>query len=85
MTVAHRGRGDAPTGSGARAVDGAGIVLEQRAGKLALRALVAAQTMRGALDIVDADGARIEVRLRADNRDRRLAVGMTAYVLLPVS
>ncbi len=25
-----------------------------------------------------------EVRLRADNRDRRLAVGMTAYVLLPV-
>jgi multidrug resistance efflux pump len=26
-----------------------------------------------------------EVRLRADNRDRRLAVGMTAYVLLPVS
>jgi HlyD family secretion protein len=26
-----------------------------------------------------------EVRLRADNKDRRLAVGMTAYVLLPVS
>jgi len=26
-----------------------------------------------------------EVRLRVDNRDRRLAVGMTAYVLLPVS
>ncbi len=26
-----------------------------------------------------------EVRLRADNADRRLAVGMTAYVLLPVS
>ena len=25
-----------------------------------------------------------EVRLRADNKDRRLAVGMTAYVLLPV-
>ena len=25
-----------------------------------------------------------EVRLRVDNRDRRLAVGMTAYVLLPV-
>jgi HlyD family secretion protein len=25
-----------------------------------------------------------EVRLKADNRDRRLAVGMTAYVLLPV-
>jgi multidrug resistance efflux pump len=25
-----------------------------------------------------------EVRLRADNRNRRLAVGMTAYVLLPV-
>jgi HlyD family secretion protein len=25
-----------------------------------------------------------EVRLRADNHDRRLAVGMTAYVLLPV-
>src|SRR3954453_10611159 len=25
-----------------------------------------------------------EVRLRMDNRDRRLAVGMTAYVLLPV-
>ena len=24
-----------------------------------------------------------EVRLRVDNRDRRLAVGMTAYVLLP--
>jgi HlyD family secretion protein len=26
-----------------------------------------------------------EVRLKADNRDRRLAVGMTAYVLLPVA
>ena len=26
-----------------------------------------------------------EVRLRVDNRDRRLAVGMTAYVLLPVN
>jgi HlyD family secretion protein len=26
-----------------------------------------------------------EIRLRVDNRDRRLAVGMTAYVLLPVS
>ncbi len=25
-----------------------------------------------------------EVRLRTDNGDRRLAVGMTAYVLLPV-
>jgi len=25
-----------------------------------------------------------EVRLRVDNRQRRLAVGMTAYVLLPV-
>jgi multidrug resistance efflux pump len=25
-----------------------------------------------------------EIRLRADNRDRRLAVGMTAYVLLPL-
>jgi HlyD family secretion protein len=26
-----------------------------------------------------------EIRLRVDNRDRRLAVGMTAYVVLPVS
>jgi multidrug resistance efflux pump len=26
-----------------------------------------------------------EIRLRVDNRDRRLAVGMTAYVLLPAS
>jgi multidrug resistance efflux pump len=26
-----------------------------------------------------------EVRLRVDNRDRRLAVGMTAYVLMPAS
>jgi multidrug resistance efflux pump len=26
-----------------------------------------------------------EVRLRADNRDRRLALGMTAYVLLPLT
>jgi len=26
-----------------------------------------------------------EVRLRADNKDRRLAVGMTAYVLLPLN
>ena len=25
-----------------------------------------------------------EVRLRADNADRRLALGMTAYVLFPV-
>ena len=26
-----------------------------------------------------------EVRLRVDNSDRRLAVGMTAYVVLPIS
>ena len=26
-----------------------------------------------------------EIRMRADNRDRRLAVGMTAYVLLPMA
>jgi HlyD family secretion protein len=26
-----------------------------------------------------------EIRLRVDNHDRRLAVGMTAYVLLPVA
>jgi HlyD family secretion protein len=26
-----------------------------------------------------------EIRLRVDNRDRRLAVGMTAYVLLPLT
>jgi HlyD family secretion protein len=26
-----------------------------------------------------------EIRLRVDNSDRRLAVGMTAYVMLPVS
>ena len=26
----------------------------------------------------------IGYRLRVDNRDRRLAVGMTAYVLMPV-
>ena len=25
-----------------------------------------------------------EIRLRVDNKDRRLAVGMTAYVLLPL-
>jgi HlyD family secretion protein len=25
-----------------------------------------------------------EIRLRCDNRDRRLAVGMSAYVTLPV-
>jgi hypothetical protein len=25
------------------------------------------------------------VRLRMDNQDRRLAVGMTAYVVLPIS
>jgi multidrug resistance efflux pump len=31
------------------------------------------------------DVKTFEVRLRVDNRDRRLAVGMTAYVLLPVS
>jgi len=26
-----------------------------------------------------------EIRIRVDNSDRRLAVGMTAYVVLPVS
>jgi HlyD family secretion protein len=26
-----------------------------------------------------------ELRLRVDNRDRRLAIGMTAYVVLPLS
>jgi multidrug resistance efflux pump len=31
------------------------------------------------------DVKTFEIRLRVDNRDRRLAVGMTAYVLLPAS
>jgi HlyD family secretion protein len=30
------------------------------------------------------DVKTFEVRLRVDNRDRRLAIGMTAYVILPV-
>jgi HlyD family secretion protein len=30
------------------------------------------------------DVKTFEIRLRVDNHDRRLAVGMTAYVLLPL-
>jgi HlyD family secretion protein len=56
----------------------------EREGKVFYRGADAAFATQRDVSRTKRDIKTFEVRLRVDNRDRRLAVGMTAYVLLPV-
>ena len=58
---------------------------EERAGTVFYRGVEAAFATQRDVSRTKRDIKTFEIRLRVDNRDRRLAVGMTAYVLLPVS
>ena len=57
---------------------------EERQGTVFYRGVDAAFATQRDVSRTKRDIKTFEVRLRVDNRDRRLAVGMTAYVLLPV-
>jgi HlyD family secretion protein len=57
---------------------------EERPGKVIYRGVDASFATQRDVSRTKRDIKTFEVRLRADNRDRRLAVGMTAYVLLPL-
>jgi HlyD family secretion protein len=54
-------------------------------GKVFYRGVDAAFATQRDVSRTKRDIKTFEIRLRVDNRDRRLAVGMTAYVVLPVS
>jgi HlyD family secretion protein len=56
----------------------------EREGKVFYRAADASYATQRDVSRAKRDIKTFEVRLRVDNADRRLAVGMTAYVLLPV-
>jgi len=56
----------------------------ERSGTVFYRGLDAAYATQRDVSRTKRDIKTFEVRLRVDNRDRRLAVGMTAYVSLPV-
>ncbi len=56
----------------------------ERLGTVFYRGLDAAYATQRDVSRTKRDIKTFEVRLRLDNRDRRLAVGMTAYVSLPV-
>jgi HlyD family secretion protein len=56
----------------------------EREGTVFYRGVDAAFATQRDVSRTKRDIKTFEVRLRVDNRDRRLAVGMTAYVLLPV-
>jgi len=56
----------------------------EREGKVFYRAADASYATQRDVSRTKRDIKTFEVRLRVDNADRRLAVGMTAYVLLPV-
>ena len=58
---------------------------EEREGTVFYRGVEAAFATQRDVSRTKRDIKTFEIRLRADNGDRRLAVGMTAYVLLPVS
>lgn len=58
---------------------------QERRGTVFYRAVDAAFATERDVSRTKRDIKTFEVRLRLDNRDRRLAVGMTAYVLLPVA
>src|SRR5262252_1977007 len=57
---------------------------EERQGTVIFRGVDAGFATQRDVSRTKRDIKTFEVRLRADNADRRLAVGMTAYVLLPV-
>jgi HlyD family secretion protein len=54
-------------------------------GKVFYRGVDAAFATQRDVSRTKRDIKTFEVRLRVDNRDRRLAVGMTAYVVLPIT
>ncbi len=58
---------------------------EERQGTVFYRGVEAAYATQRDVSRTKRDIKTFEIRLRIDNRDRRLAVGMTAYVILPVS
>ncbi len=58
---------------------------EERTGTVFYRGVEAAYATQRDVSRTKRDIKTFEIRLRVDNKDRRLAVGMTAYVLLPVS
>jgi multidrug resistance efflux pump len=58
---------------------------EERQGTVFYRGVDAGFATQRDVSRTKRDIKTFEVRLRVDNHDRRLAVGMTAYVLLPVS
>jgi HlyD family secretion protein len=58
---------------------------EQRQGTIFYRSVDAGFATQRDVSRTKRDIKTFEIRLRVDNKDRRLAVGMTAYVLLPVS
>ncbi len=57
---------------------------EERPGKVFYRGADAAYATQRDVSRTKRDIKTFEIRLRVDNRDRRLALGMTAYVSLPV-
>jgi HlyD family secretion protein len=57
---------------------------EEREGRVFYRGADASFATQRDVSRTKRDIKTFEIRLRVDNRDRRLAVGMTAYVLLPV-
>ena len=57
---------------------------EERQGAVFYRGVDAGFATQRDVSRTKRDIKTFEIRLRVDNRDRRLAVGMTAYVLLPV-
>ncbi len=58
---------------------------EERPGTVFYRGVDAGFATQRDVSRTKRDIKTFEIRLRCDNRDRRLAVGMTAYVLLPLS
>jgi len=58
---------------------------EEREGVVFYRGIDAGFATQRDVSRTKRDIKTFEIRLRVDNKDRRLAVGMTAYVLLPVS
>jgi HlyD family secretion protein len=58
---------------------------EEREGTVFYRGVEAAFATQRDVSRTKRDIKTFEIRLRVDNRDRKLAVGMTAYVLLPAS
>ena len=58
---------------------------DERTGTVFYRAVDAGFATQRDVSRTKRDIRTFEIRLRVDNRDRRLAVGMTAYVMLPVA